>query len=265
MTASPESPTAAGYGPTTAADGPRQAAEKSRLDNVGTLVAELRHELGNPLNSIKGALTLLRRNAETFSPEKVATYLDATLGEVVRLERLLGSLRRLSEPKVLAPPTFDAAEVLEDFIAGLGYEIERRSIVFKPEVSAAGKVCCDREACAQVLLDLAQKAVQRLLRVEEPCLELRGWADAHRGFYLIELRSNGRDPEKGREMPFASFQLGPREDDFRLAWAISRQILLQQGATVTDDQLGAQEWVSRIALPLVPQVQPPVSGHLAFS
>lgn len=265
MTASPESSTSAILDSAAGTDGLGQAGEKSRVDNVVALVAELRHELGNPLNSIKGALTLLRRNAETFSPEKVATYLDATLGEVVRLERLLGSLRRLSEPKVLAPPTFDAAEVLEDFIAGLGYEIERRSIVFKPEVSAAGKVCCDRDACAQVLLDLAQRAVQRLLRVEEPCLELRGRIDPQRGFYLIELRSNGRDPEKGREMPFASFQLGPREDDFRLAWAISRQILLQQGATVTDDQLGAQEWLSCMALPLVPQVQQPGSGYLAFS
>lgn len=265
MTASPESPTSTLLDSAAGADGRRQAGEKSRVDNVGALVAELRHELGNPLNSIKGALTLLRRNAETFSPEKVATYLDATLGEVARLERLLGSLRRLSEPQVLAPATFEAGEILEDFIAGLGYEIERRSIVFKPEISSTGKVCCDREACAQVLLDLAQRAVQRLLRVEEPCLELRGRVDPRRGYYLIELRSNGRDPDKGREMPFASFQLGPREDDFRLAWAISRQILLQQGAFVTDDQLGAQEWLSCIALPMAFQAQPPGGGHLAFS
>ena len=237
----------------------RRTAEASRVDNLGNLLAELRHELGNPLNSIKGALTLLRRNVETFSPEKITAYLDASLGELIRLERLLGSLRRLSEPKVGESASFDAGEVLEDFIAGLGYEIERRSIVFRHEITSGGRVSCDREACAQVLLDLAQRAVQRLLRVEEPCFELRGFADRYQGFYVIELRSNGRDPENGREMPFASFQLGPREDDFRLAWAISRQILLQQGAIVTSEQQNSQTWLSRIAIPLTSSA--PASGE----
>ena len=44
--------------------------------------------------------------------------------------------------------------------------------------------------------------------------------------------------------------LGPREDDYRLALAISRQIVLQMGGVVSTVRLTHESWISRIELPL---------------
>lgn len=213
------------------------------------MIAELRHELGNPLNSIKAALTLLRRGVTTYPIEKTLTYLDATLSEVARLERLLMSLRRLSEPAARAPEPFEALPFLEGFLAHYAYEVERRGIILGTSLAPAGSVGADRDALSQVLLDLMNGEVQRLGRVEEPRLEIAAFARG--AFYAIELRSNGRAAEEGKELPFVTSMLGPREEDYRLSLAISRQILLQMGVLVSTSQISPESWVSRIELPLM--------------
>jgi len=223
--------------------------DASVLAAVHSLVAELRHELGNPLNSIKAALTLVRRSIDTFPAEKTLTYLDATLAEVARLERLLVSLRRLSEPSAQPLLPIEIVPLLEDFLAQYSYEVERRGIIFASKIAAAGgPVLVEQEALKQVLLDLLSDAAQRLGRVEEPLLEISAFA--HGNSYVIELRSNGRAAAEGRELPFASLLLGPRGEDYRLALAISRQILLQTGAKVSTLQISKEAFVSRIELPL---------------
>lgn len=218
------------------------------LAAIHSLVADLRHELGNPLNSIKAALTLVRRGLTTFPPEKTLSYLDATLTEVGRLEKLLTMLRRLSEPAAKRADALDIEPFLEGFLAQYGYEVERRGIIFESRPVVAAQVVADSEALSQVLLDLMSSAVHRLLRVEEPRLEISAFAQDHH--YVIELRSNGRAAASGRELPFASAMLGPREDDYRLALAISRQILLQLGARILSLQPAPQAFVARIELPL---------------
>ncbi len=212
------------------------------------MIAELRHELGNPLNSIKAALTLLRRGVPTYPLEKTLTYLDATLSEVARLERLLLSLRRLSEPSARSPEPFEALPFVESFLAQYGYEVERRGIILGTRLFGSASVTADLEALSQVLLDLLNGEVQRLGRVEEPRLEI--WAGPMGQGFTLEMRSNGRAAEEGKELPFVTSMLGPREEDYRLSLAISRQILLQMGASVSTTQLSADAWVSRIELPL---------------
>lgn len=218
------------------------------LEAVHSLIAELRHEIGNPLNSIKAALTLLRRGITTYPIEKSLTYLDATLAEVARLERLLVALRRLSEPTARSPEPVAAPPFLANFFDHYGYEIERRGIVLDARPARPGLLAVDPEALSQVLVELLNVAVQRLGRAEEPRLEIA--AGPHGHTYTIELVSNGRAAEEGRELPFSTAKLGPRDEDFRLSLAISRQILLQMGAVVSTVQNGPESWTSRIELPL---------------
>lgn len=231
-----------------ALDIPR-AYDPNLLEAVHTMIAELRHELGNPLNSIKAALTLLRRGVTTYPIEKTLTYLDATLSEVARLERLLMALRRLSEPASRGPEPFEVLPFLEGFLAQYAYEVERRGIILETRLGPAGAVEADRDALSQVLLDLMNGEVQRLGRVEEPRLEISA-SPRGASAYAIELRSNGRAAEEGKELPFVTSMLGPREEDYRLSLAISRQILLQTGVHVSISQISPEVWVSRIELPL---------------
>ena len=66
------------------------------MDNIGYVFSGIRHEIGNPINSIKMALTVLKNNLDRYSKETVAEYLDRTLAEILRVEYLLKSLKNFS-------------------------------------------------------------------------------------------------------------------------------------------------------------------------
>ncbi len=65
-------------------------------ESAAFMLAGIRHELGNPINSIKAALSLLRDQVHTLPQERVDHYLDALLQEVGRIERLLRGLRTMN-------------------------------------------------------------------------------------------------------------------------------------------------------------------------
>jgi signal transduction histidine kinase len=80
--------------------------EKSRLEsiaeavetmnNIGYVFSAVRHELGNPINSVKAGLSVLRANIDTFSRSVVIEYVDRLSSELSRVEVLLRSLRNFS-------------------------------------------------------------------------------------------------------------------------------------------------------------------------
>jgi len=84
----------------------RDITEKARLEsiaeavnsmeNIGYVFAGIRHEIGNPVNSIKLGLRVLRNNLDSFPREVIADYLDRFLVEISRMEYLLQSLKSFS-------------------------------------------------------------------------------------------------------------------------------------------------------------------------
>ncbi|RME35227.1 MAG: hypothetical protein D6794_09770, partial [Deltaproteobacteria bacterium] len=66
------------------------------MDNLGFIFSGIRHEIGNPLNSIKMTASVLRRNLEQFSSTTIAEYIDRIYHETLRMEYLLKSLRSFS-------------------------------------------------------------------------------------------------------------------------------------------------------------------------
>ncbi|MCI5145582.1 MAG: response regulator [Candidatus Electrothrix sp. AR3] len=85
------------------------------MENVGFVFSGIRHELGNPLNSLKMALSVLRRQLGTLSPQKIEEFLERSMGEINRMEYLLYSLKNfnLLEKQHLAP--VDLVAFLENF------------------------------------------------------------------------------------------------------------------------------------------------------
>lgn len=50
--------------------------------NLGYVFSGIRHEIGNPVNSIKMALSVLRKNLDDYDRDTVALFLDRSLQEV---------------------------------------------------------------------------------------------------------------------------------------------------------------------------------------
>lgn len=158
-------------------------------ENAGYIFSAIRHEMGNPINSIKTALTVLRRT-EHPSPETVNTYLDRCLSEIGRVEYLLRTLRSFSlnetpELKVqpLAPFLDRFCKLVQDGLAAQGVTLR---LVLESELGLAR---FDERALHQALMNLVSNAVDAMAGAATARLTIT--AKRYRRLVVIIVRDTG--------------------------------------------------------------------------
>ncbi len=160
-------------------------------ESLGYVFSGVRHELGNPINSIKAALSVLRAGIDRFDPDKVKDYLDSVLLEVGRVEYLLKSLRSFTAFERPSVEPVDVNAFLHRFSDLVAPCLRQEGIVIV--VSPAPEtflVSADPRALHQVLLNLVNNAVDAIEGREDPRIELRvGHCHSRRG--LVEVIDNG--------------------------------------------------------------------------
>ncbi len=66
------------------------------MNNLGYIFSGIRHELGNPINSIKTTMTVCKNNIQTYSKDIILEYIDRVLRDITRVEGLLKDLKNFS-------------------------------------------------------------------------------------------------------------------------------------------------------------------------
>ena len=132
-------------------------AQNERLAALGQTVAEINHEIKNPLIMIGGfARQLLKKATEEKDRAKLTIIVD----EVTRLEHLLAGLKELYKPPQLNLAGISLNELLEEVVdlahsysGGKGIDIH-----FAPGTDVVVEV--DREKIKQVLLNLVKNGIE---------------------------------------------------------------------------------------------------------
>ena len=221
-------------------------AETSNLmENIGYVFSGIRHELGNPINSVKAALTMLRRGFEHYPAERIASTLDRVLDEVKRVEYLLRELRSFN---ALEPPESEWVELepfLQRFLSLAAPDCEARGcglkVVIEPSAPTYGY--CDRRGMHQVILNLVTNALDALTAPQgeshaaEPsteglasiCLRVVGGA---KGAWRIDVEDTGPGVAEGvAERIFTPF-FTTKTTGTGLGLPLVRRVLARMGGTV---------------------------------
>jgi two-component system, NtrC family, sensor histidine kinase HydH len=131
-----------------------------RLSAIGHLSAGLAHEIRNPLASIAGAASILRRSAPS-DDEKVTRCINIIEGECKRLNDLLTDFLNFARPRSPHFQTVDLEVLFANVIELAEHALNRRRISFHREISPEVKnVECDPEQLRQVLLNLLINAIE---------------------------------------------------------------------------------------------------------
>jgi PAS domain S-box-containing protein len=208
------------------------AAASNLNDTLGMVFASLRHELGNPVNSLKAALEVIASGS--VGGDKLARYHSLMQQQVERMGFLLEHMRSFGQ--------FDRLEMrqleLDPLLAGvqrlLESALEKRGARLEWNVPPGLKVWADSHALIHVfvaLLDNAAAAVadnppwRRVLRVDA--------FQVQASQVTIEIKDQGRGfPPGDRERIFAPFYTS-RTGGTGLGLAIARRLTTQMGGTIT--------------------------------
>ncbi len=208
------------------------ASSVNLMDNVGFVFSGIRHELGNPINSLKMTLSVLSKKINDFPKETVQDFLDRSLHEVGRIEYLLKSLRSFSMFELPVPAVINLPEFLDKLVAIHRKDLARSRVHITFEVEEnAGIVFADERALLQVMLNLLTNAANALEGRPEPTISILAKKESDALVCLL-LKDNGCGiSEKNQEMLFKPF-FTTRAEGTGLGLVIVKKMLAQMDSSI---------------------------------
>lgn len=139
----------------------REIARTQRLASVGRLAAGVAHEVRNPLSSIKGFATYFKeRYREVAEDLHIA---DLMIGEVERVDRVIGQLLDFARPVRIRPARVGISELLADSLKLIESRAEERGVKTRKQVDDRIETgVMDEDRVRQVLLNLYLNAVDAM-------------------------------------------------------------------------------------------------------
>ena len=140
----------------------RKRLEKSliqheKLNTLGTIAAEVAHEIRNPLVSIGGFARRLQKKFQNVRE------IDIILGEVKRLEDLLARLRNYLSPVDIQLNKCLVNEIIKDCLELLLPDTERKRVLCKLDLDSRQPVIySDSDVLTQVFINLIRNASEAM-------------------------------------------------------------------------------------------------------
>ncbi len=219
----------------------RDVTEKSRLEaiaqtvetmnNIGYIFSGVRHEIGNPISSIRMMLDTMRKKQDRLDPDRLAEYLGRLAAEVSKVEYLLATLKNFNMYEGVRPQRVDIADFLDSFFSMIKQDFEKKGVTVVRTVDPKAKILyADTRALQQVLLNIFANASDALQGRHDPRIELSVVKSP--GMVRLIVRDNGPgiDPARLNEL-FKPFQT-TKKHGTGLGLVISRKMLARMNGTI---------------------------------
>lgn len=225
--------------------------ERRRLDEelaaLGTLAANLAHEIRNPLNALSINLELLEEELGERQPPVESTALARR--EVGRLASLVNDFLVYARPATPSPEGVGVPALLQEVDALLRPECERAGIELVVAAPAM-VVQADRAQLFQVLVNLAQNACQAVASSPEKKVALEVTADDER--VLFDITDTGPGIARGDLGKVREAFFSRRKGGTGLGLAIADRIVDSHGGRLELSNRPGGGLRARIVLPRVP-------------
>jgi len=133
------------------------------MHNIGFLFSGIRHEIGNPINSMKMALTVLRKNVHRFPPQELEKYFDRIFDQVAKMEVLLTSLKTFNLFEKPRPTVVDLLAFFREFVGMLAEDARNKHIGLDVDFAEEARwVNVDVRALQHVIMNVFANAMEAL-------------------------------------------------------------------------------------------------------
>ena len=226
------------------------ASSVNLMDNVGFVFSGIRHELGNPVNSLKMTLSVLSKKIDQFPPETVVEFLERSQHEIGRIEYLLKSLRSFSMFEKPVPDTVLLSDFLKNLLDMHRKDFADEGIESRIEVAEdAEKVFADERALVQVMLNLLSNAVHALEGRMNPVITIRVSRESDT-LVCLSITDNGCGiSEENQEVLFKPFYT-TRADGTGLGLVIVQKMLVEMDCSIQVESTKYEGTTFSISLPV---------------
>ena len=232
------------------------AAERQRL--LSRLLAQLAHEIRNPLSSLDVHVQLLEEDLLRLSPPvapDITSRLETIHIELQRLDGIVGQFLSLAAPAPVHPQPLALADVIQHVTRLLGPAAAERHIALAVQLPAnLPALQADAGQLKQALVNLVLNAIQAVGQHGRVTITARG--DEPRGHLAIAITDTGPgiDPAR-RQAIFEPFFTTKPEGSGLGLWIV-QQIALAHGGSITAANAEGGGARLTLSLPLAPTASP---------
>jgi PAS domain S-box-containing protein len=218
------------------------------MDNIGFVFSGVRHEIGNPVNSINMILGILRNKLEVLPTEAVREYLVRMAEQVGRVEYMLRSLKSFNLYETQQPHPFQAASFFENFLPLIRSDFETKGITIEIKNGPANlRIYADPRALQQSLLNVLTNAADALSGCRDPKITLS--VQSSGGMIVIRIEDNGCGiPEDKLQSIFKPF-FTTKPEGTGLGLVIVKKMLANMNGTIDIESRKDEGTRVTIALP----------------
>ena len=215
--------------------------ESQFYDRLSELVAEVAHEIGNPLSGINTGLQVMLGNITSWPIEKVKDYIERTINEINRLSNFLKRIREVSRESSLEIQTTNLYKAVEKVLIQNEELLDQKKIKHTNMVDKDTTVLIDEEAFHRIILNL----INNSLHILTPGKEVKIYVEEIDNFYVkLVYRNNGKPiPEELMEKIFSPLY-STKDRGGGIGLAISSKLLSRMGGTMKavppEDGIGAK-------------------------
>ena len=212
----------------------RMLQQATRLSTVGTLAAELAHEIRNPLVAVQTFLQILPERLD--DPEVTGDLRGVALTELQRVARLLNELLGMARASVATFATTDLEAVVEQVVRLLQMSARKKDVELERVGDPLPNGSADASRLKQALVNLTLNAIQASPAGARVTVATRNLRDAHgRPAVEIAVADEGPGiPAAEREHVFHPF-FTTKENGTGLGLPVTRQIVADHGGSIAVD------------------------------
>jgi signal transduction histidine kinase len=237
----------------------RMLQQATRLSTVGTLAAELAHEIRNPLVAVQTFLQILPERLD--DPEVTVDLRGVALTELQRVARLLNELLGMARASVATFAATDLDGVVEQVVRLLQVSARKKDVALERSGEPLPNGAADASRLKQALVNLVLNAVQASPPGKTVTVATRTEVDAGgRRIVVLAVEDQGPGiPEDARESIFHPF-FTTKDNGTGLGLPVTRQIVADHGGAITVESAAGSgaRFVVRLPLMSVPAERPEV-------
>ncbi|MDA8173840.1 MAG: ATP-binding protein [Nitrospiraceae bacterium] len=205
------------------------------MNNIGYIFSGIRHEIGNPLQSIKMTVAVFLKALEKAPAREVTDYVDY-LGRIqedmARIEFLLKSLKSFNIYEQMELAEVDLNDYLAEFTRFIRADFDRKGIrVELDSKPGLGLARIDPRAMQQILLNLVINSADAMKDTPSPRIDI--FLSRAEGDFIIMIQDNGAGmTEQQKKEIFKPFYT-TKQKGTGLGLVLVKKMLLKMGGDIS--------------------------------